>query len=162
MARSRYLPMSFLCAAGLLAGACGDDDDDSAATGTDATTTTAGSATETRGVDGSGDCLPVPQTIMDAIASGEERWVAMTPVAAAAWKSPDYEDATFIAMQFSRPEIEDQVGVWAMNNFDTGNGLMLAVDPVAQLLTFWPDADGTDARIAPTDPGVEEAKSCLE
>jgi hypothetical protein len=138
--------------------ACGgdDDDDDSAAestTGTDTTATTSAGSDE--------DCLPVPQTVMDAIASSEEQGVGMVPVEAAAWKSPDFEDVTFIAMRFSATGIEDQVGVWAMNNFDTGIGVTLAVDGTAQQFTVLPDADTTDAAIAVNDPGVDEAKDCL-
>jgi hypothetical protein len=98
---------------------------------------------------------------MDAIASTEEQGVGMMPVAAAAWKSPDFEDVTFIALRFSASGIDDQVGVWAMNNFDAGNGVILAVDGTAQQFTVLSDADTTDAAIAVNDPGVEKAKDCL-
>ena len=135
--------------------ACGGDDDDGESATDDAA---ADSPTTTSAGD---DCLPVPQTVMDAIASAEEQGVGMMPVEAAAWKSPAYEDVTFIAMQFSATGIEDQVGVWAMSNFDTGGGVTLAVDGFAQQFTVLPDADTTDAAIAVNDPGVEEAKDCL-
>ena len=117
--------------------ACGgDDDDNTAATDnadTDDTTTTSAGADD--------ECVPVPQGLLDAIASSEEAGVGMMPVAGAGWKSPDFEDVTFIAMRFSATGIDDQVGVWAMNNFDSGGGLMFAAEGIAQDFSALPDAN---------------------
>jgi len=130
----------------LTVAACGGDDDDSSSAATTASS-----------------CLEVPATTQQAIASGAGASTGgITPVKAAGYKSPDFEDVTFIAMRFSAEGVDDQVGVWATNNFDTGGGLMLAVDGFAQQFTDFPDADSTEAAIAIDDPGVAKAKDCLD
>jgi hypothetical protein len=104
-------------------------------------------------------CIAIPSLVLADIASGEESGVGMTPIAGYAVKSPDYSNVYFLAIQFSASGIDDQVGVWARNGIDTG--IIMSVDSIAQNFTVWPDADGTDAAIATTDPSVSSAKSCL-
>jgi hypothetical protein len=148
----RRLPprLIVLALAVLTFAACSGDDDDNGGSGTDE--------------EASGECLPVDESTLDAIASTQTEGVGMTPVAGAAWRAPDAEDVTFIAMRFSGTGIDDQVGVWAVDNLDAGagSGRAFAVDRTAQELTILPGGDTRDAAIAVDDPGVEGAKNCLE
>ena len=104
-------------------------------------------------------CILIPPNVMADIASGEEAGAGMIPVSGYAVKSPDFSNVYFLAIQFSANGVDDQVGVWARNGIDSG--IIMSVDPIAQNFTVWPDADGTDAAIAPNDPSVKSAKSCL-
>jgi hypothetical protein len=104
-------------------------------------------------------CISIPPNVMADIASGEEAGAGMIPVSGYAVKSPDFSNVYFLAIQFSATGVDEQVGVWARNGIDSG--IIMSVDPIAQNFTVWPDADGTDAAIAPNDPSVKSAKSCL-
>ena len=109
----------------------------------------------------SSDCLPVSADMQAAIAQGEESGVGMTPVKAAAVKSPDFQNVYFIAMEFSATGVPNQTGVWASNSLEKGGGVIMAVDGFAQQFTMWPDADTTQASISAADASVEKAKDCV-
>lgn len=104
-------------------------------------------------------CIPIPSNVLADIASGEEAGVGMIPVDGYAVKSPDFSNVYFFAIRFSATGVDDQIGVWARNGIDSG--IIMSVDSIAQNFTVWPDADGTDAAIAPNDPSVKLSKSCL-
>ena len=105
------------------------------------------------------ECISIPSNVLADIASGEEAGVGMIPLVGYAIKSTDFSNVYFLAIQFSATGVDEQVGVWARNGIDSG--IIMSVDPIAQNFTVWPDADGTDAAIAPNDPSVKSAKSCL-
>jgi hypothetical protein len=104
-------------------------------------------------------CLDVPEQVLLDIASGEEERAGMIPLRGKAYKSPDYANVYFIAIEFEATGIEKQVGVWARNGIESG--LILAADSYAQSFTVWPDADKTDAQILPSDPAIKIARECL-
>jgi hypothetical protein len=104
-------------------------------------------------------CIPIPPNVLADIASGEESGVGMVPVDGYAIKSPDFSNVYFLAIRFSATGVDDQIGVWARNGIDSG--IIMSVDSIAQNFTVWPDADSTDAAIAPNDPSVKLSKSCL-
>jgi hypothetical protein len=59
-------------------------------------------------------------------------------------------------------EGEGDLGVWASNALEPGQGIVMAVDAVAQEFSDWPDADTTDANITSSSDGVSEARDCAE
>jgi hypothetical protein len=106
--------------------------------------------------------VPVPDDLLEAIASGEESGVGMKPIRGVAVKSEDFSEVYMVAMEFSATGVENQIGVWATNSLTAGGGIIMAVDGTAQAFTVWPDADKTDAAITQSDDGVAEARSALE
>ena len=104
-------------------------------------------------------CLEVDQSLLDGIAWGGE--TTITPVAGAAVKSPEFNNAYFIAMTFSAEGVAGQTGVWTSNSLEPGAVMIMVVDPIAQQFTDWGDANNTAAKIATNDPSVDVAKSCL-
>jgi len=105
-------------------------------------------------------CLDVPDQVLLDIASGEEERVGMVPLRGKAYKSPDYTNVYFIAIEFEATGIENQVGVWARNEIESG--IILAADSFAQSFTVWPDADKTDSQIMASDPAIKIARDCLK
>jgi len=111
---------------------------------------------------GSTRAVPVPEDLLEAIASGEESGAGMKPIRGVAVKSEDFSEVYMVAMEFSAAGVENQIGVWATNSLTSGGGIIMAVDGTAQAFTVWPDADETDAAITDSDDGVAEARSALE
>lgn len=150
-----------LAASILIIAACssGGDTASESAAPTDAQRAAEGSRTPTSTPEAPDGCLEVAGSKLEGIATGGE--TAITPVAGAAVKSPDFAKVYFIAMEFSAEGIPDQVGVWASNSLDAGSGIIMAVDGFAQEFSDWPDADATDAQISKADPSVAAAKECL-
>jgi endonuclease YncB( thermonuclease family) len=109
-----------------------------------------------------GRCLDVDQAMTDAIATGLEGGLSLR--GAQAVRSEDFEEVYFIAADIEEPGMDgaDQIGVWASNALKAGEGLILAVNEVAQELTDWPDADSTDAEMTMADDGAEEARGCVD
>lgn len=105
--------------------------------------------------------VPVPDDLLEAIASGEESGAGMKPIRGVAVKSEDFSEVYMVAMEFSATGVENQIGVWATNSLTAGGGLIMAVDGTAKAFTVWPDSDKTDAAITSSDDGVAEARSAL-
>lgn len=104
------------------------------------------------------ECLKVPTDLAKAMASG----VTKTKVTrATAVKSPDFKNLYFVAVQFTAEGIDKQTGVWASNALQAGDGVILAVDGIAQQFSDWPHGNETDADISPADSSVATATDCL-
>jgi hypothetical protein len=78
-------------------------------------------------------------------------------------RSKDFDKVFMVAADIQGQGLEgsDDVGVWATNS-PTGEGLIFAVDGVAQEFSDWGDADATDAAITSDSHGVEEARACAK
>lgn len=105
------------------------------------------------------NCIQLPQSVIEAIASGEEEGVGMVPVVGYAIKSPDFNNVYFMAIEFEATGVKNQVGVWARNGIETG--LILSVDGFAKEFTVWPDASKTDAQISGADRSIDVVKKCI-
>jgi hypothetical protein len=104
-------------------------------------------------------CIPLSDSVLSAIASGEEDGVGMSPVVGYAIKSSDFNNVYFMAIEFAASGIENQVGVWARNGIESG--IIMSVDGTAKSFTVWPDASSTDAQISGADRNIDLVKSCL-
>ncbi len=105
------------------------------------------------------DCISLPASVLETIASGEEPGVGMKSIRGFAVKSADFNNVYFFAIEFSATGISSQTGVWARNGIDSG--IIMSVDGFAKEFTVWPDASKTDANISTADRNVLIAKSCL-
>jgi hypothetical protein len=78
-------------------------------------------------------------------------------------RSGDFEEVYMVAADIQGPGMEggDDIGVWATNS-PQAEGVIYAVDAVAQEFSDWGDADKTDAGITQADDGVVQARSCAE
>ena len=76
-------------------------------------------------------------------------------------RSGDFEKVYVVAADIQGLGLEggDDVGVWATNSPEA-EGLIYAVDSVAQEFSDWGDADQTDAGITESSDGVDQARSC--
>jgi hypothetical protein len=106
-------------------------------------------------------CLSVSLAKAKAIARGAQDGTGFKPLAAAAYRSPDFSKVYFIAVRFSATGVSDQQGVWVSNGLGPGGGLILSADAIAKNFTDWRDASTTDAKISGADPGIEKALDCL-
>jgi hypothetical protein len=104
-------------------------------------------------------CIPLSESVLNAIASGEEDGVGMSPTVGYAIKSTDFNNVYFMAIEFGASGIENQVGVWARNGIESG--IIMSVDGTAKSFTVWPDASSTDAQISGADRNIDLVKSCL-
>lgn len=151
-----------LTAAGLLLAGCGGSDTadvDEPRAAARATQAPAPVATPER----SARCLDVDPAKLAALAEGAESDVGgLTFTDGAAVKSSDYGEVYMIAGRFNAPGVDGEVGVWASNSLNAGEGVYMSVDGFAQQFTVWPDADTTDANITQSADGVSEARECLE
>jgi|SRR5665811_377178 len=103
---------------------------------------------------------PASDALLQEIASGEQEGVGMVPVRGMTVRSDDYEEAYFVAMEFSATGIDNQVGVWVTNDLDDP-GMVFAVDGTAKEFAVWPDGGKTDATFTMTSDGATEAKAAL-
>lgn len=78
-------------------------------------------------------------------------------------RSGDFKRVYMVAADIQGPGLEggDDIGVWATNS-PQAEGVIYAVDTVAQEFSDWGDGDQTDAAITDTADGVDEARSCAE
>jgi len=83
---------------------------------------------------------------------------------AQAVKSDDYEEVWFVAADLQGKNLEgsDDIGIWATNSLAAGEGLIFAVDEVAQEFSDWGDGGQTDAQLSINDDGAQEARGCAE
>lgn len=104
-------------------------------------------------------CLDVPAGLQSDItdASAETQIEA---VKASAFKSPDYPSAYLIAMEFSAPGGDNEVGVWSTSEL-SGGAPMFAVDGMAKTFTTLKHSVDSVVPLDSTSTGVDEAKSCV-
>lgn len=114
---------------------------------------------DTDSKESSSACIRLPQSVIEAIASGQEEGVGMVPVIGYAIKSPDFNNVYFMAIEFEATGVKNQVGVFARNGLETG--LILSVDGFAKEFTVWPDASKTDAQISGADRSIDVVKNCI-
>jgi hypothetical protein len=78
-------------------------------------------------------------------------------------RSKDFSKVFMVAAEIDGSGLRQKgdVGVWATNSRQ-GDGLIMAVDAVAQEFSDWGDADKTDAAIESSADGVAQAKECAE
>ena len=101
--------------------------------------------------------------MVDAVATGTvEGQGSLEPVVAV--RSDDFEEVYFIAAEIDGPEVEadGDVGVWASNSLQPGEGLIMSVNALAKEFSEWPAGDSTDANITTSDEGAAEAVACGE
>lgn len=108
------------------------------------------------------DCLAVGQTMAEGILTGETAAGPVSAVRASAFRSPDFENVYFIAVEFTLSGAENVVGVWASNSLERGGGIILSADAFAKEFSDWPDAETTSAAISPADPSIRKARDCVE
>ena len=76
-------------------------------------------------------------------------------------KSNDYEEVWFIAALIDGPGMgKGAVGIWASNRLEANDGLIFAIDGFADEFTDWGLGSATDANIAQSDDGAQEAAQC--
>jgi len=78
-------------------------------------------------------------------------------------KSNDFNSLYFIAAEIDGPGLEGngEIGLWATNRLEPGQGLILSVDSFAKEFSVWPHGDTTDSNITQFDDGADEAKMCV-
>lgn len=123
-----------------------------------------GGGSETTEAKSTVDCLSVDSDMGISIMSESESGTGAKFVKASAVRSPNFKKVYFIAVEFSAPGVDNQVGVFASNVLTTSEGRSapLAVDGTAQSFTTWPDADKTTSAISVADPSVDTAKACIK
>jgi hypothetical protein len=118
------------------------------------------------GNDASARCENVPQALVDAMEEGlEVTGGGGTLTNAKAVKSNDFERVYFISADIDGPGLEgpDDIGTWAKSGpLRVGEGLILAVDGVANEFSDWGDGRKTDAMLSMDNDGAEESKDCVE
>ncbi|MFC7450441.1 hypothetical protein [Rhodococcus daqingensis] len=124
-------------------------------------------------------CLPVEQSIVDAIASrSTARPIAPTAAVAvrdpwiAATASVPFANYYAVAMRFTTADGETAYGVWGLGTdaarsqdgsavgFGSGRSGLVGVDDAARIWTDWPP--GTDMPFAAEGTSVVRAKQCLD
>jgi hypothetical protein len=111
-----------------------------------------------------GNCERASRVLLAAIATGLEVTGGKGTLSRGfVARSTDFEKVYFVAGEIQGPGLEGKgdVGVWATNS-KRAEGLIMAVDGVAQEFSDWGDADKTDAAIDQSADGVEEARACAE
>jgi hypothetical protein len=107
-------------------------------------------------------CVAVPKGLVDAIEEGLTVQGGGTLRNARAVKSEDFNNVYMVAAELQGAGLEgaDDIGVWATNGLQAGEGLIFAVDAVAKEFSGWGDADRTDAQITQAADGAQEAADC--
>lgn len=102
-------------------------------------------------------CLTVPDRVTQGIVDGKQDDVAgdLEVVDAAAVKSKEHENAYYVAAKLKIEGVDDQVGIWATSDLETGG--LFSVDGIATGFTVWPKQDAMSV----TDEGADAAKECL-
>jgi hypothetical protein len=109
-------------------------------------------------------CIKVSRAKLDGIASGltvsgggslRDGWAV---------KSEDFNSLYFIAAEIDGSGLEGNgdIGLWASNSLESGQGLILSVNSIAKEFSVWPHGDTTDSNITQFDDGADEAKKCIE
>lgn len=81
----------------------------------------------------------------------------------AAVRSDAFERLYFIAAEIDGPGLEGSgdIGVWASNRLEGGQGLLMSVSEIAVEFSVFRDGGKTDARVEMADDGAHEAAQCL-
>jgi len=56
----------------------------------------------------------------------------------------------------------DEIALWASNSLEPGQGLIYAVDALANEFSEWPDGRKTGAAFSTRDDGAKEAIQCVK
>ncbi len=110
------------------------------------------------------DCEKASRKLLNAIASGLEVSGGKGRLSRGyVVKSGDFSKVYMVAAEIDGPGLGDRgdVGVWATNS-RSADGMIFAVDPVAQEFSDWGDGDQTDAQIDQSADGVSQAEECAE
>jgi hypothetical protein len=150
--RLRWVALSL---AVLALGGCGDSDDDGGGGGD--------SGDQAGGVEQQQSCRPASKALVAAIEQGLTVTGGGKLRRAYIVRSNDFEKVYMVAADIQGDGLEgdDDIGVWATNS-PKAEGLIYAVDSVAQEFSDWGDADKTDAAIDASAHGVDEGRACVE
>ena len=97
------------------------------------------------------DCLPFAPSRAQEILGGS----GMTVDKAGAVKSTEHQKAYYVAIRFHGPGVDDETGVWATNDLDSGS--IFSVDGFAKEFSDFPMHDGFSS----TDLGADAARTCV-
>lgn len=88
---------------------------------------------------------------------------SLDAVTARAVRSTDYDQVFFIAAEIDGTGMESagEIGVWASNSLEPGQGLIFAVDGLATEFSDWGDGASTDAQMTIVSAGAQESKDCV-
>lgn len=106
-------------------------------------------------------CVAVSTKKLKNIATGLTVGGGGTLTNGFAVKSNDYEEVWFIAAVIDGPGMgKGVVGIWASNRLEANDGLIFAIDGFAEEFSDWGVGSTTDANIAQSDDGAQEAAQC--
>jgi hypothetical protein len=107
-------------------------------------------------------CVAVPQALVDAIEEGLTVQGGGVLRHAREVKSNDFNNVYMVAADLQGAGLEgaSDIGVWATNSLQPGEGLIFAVDAVAKEFSDLGDADRTDAQITRAADGAQQAADC--
>ena len=110
--------------------------------------------------DASGRCEPVPDWLVAAISSGL-KGQGRTLAAARAVKSRHFSKVWFVSAFVEGPDLEgrDALGTWATNGLEE-QGLIYAVNVVAEELSDWGAGGTAQAALSMDDDGAVESQWC--
>lgn len=108
-------------------------------------------------------CLPVSATVVGLFDDQAQTGTGMKMTGrASAVKSPDFAKVYFVAAEFSATGVDNQVGVWAVNNINATPNAVFSVDGFSKQFTDWPDGAKSASKISGADPSAAAAKRCLQ
>jgi hypothetical protein len=108
-------------------------------------------------------CLAVPASMVQVLTDGLTVRGGGTISSTAAVRSRAFENMYFIAAEIDGPGLErtGDVGVWASNRLEGGQGLVLAVNGIANEFSVWPSGSDSSSNIKMSDDGARQAQACL-
>lgn len=108
-------------------------------------------------------CQSVPDGKLQDIESGLTVDGEGSITDGAAVRSDAFERLYFIAAEFDGPGLEGSgdVGVWASNRLQGGQGVLMSVSEIAVEFSVFRDGGKTDARVEMADDGAQDAVQCL-
>jgi hypothetical protein len=107
-----------------------------------------------------GYCVKASSKLKREIASLAQNGTGLQPILGYLFRSPDYSQVYFVALEFSATGIENQIGVWVTNDIN-GAGMIMSVDGLAKQFTDWFHSDESDAAISILDPSVDKVLGCF-
>lgn len=106
-------------------------------------------------------CLPASTALTATILGGAQPSAgSLTPIKASAVLSTEFKSVYLVAIRFKAAGVDEQTGVWAVNNL-TSPGTTFAVDGFARQFTTWPSGPDSDAKITNQTDGFDASVSCL-
>lgn len=80
-----------------------------------------------------------------------------------AYRSPAHTEAYFVAAEIDGPGLEDEGDdeLWFVTSFESVAGIVLPVGEARTGFVTSGDAGDIDARVSSSDPGAQEARTCL-